>query len=100
MMMYDKIFSKVRLKLKPLPQCGLKTTFQSNCNNIFKYTVIVTNIFWVNIYLWEYTQAGDGEKEKEEQTPHWAGSLTQGSILGPWDHNLSWSHLGTPVTNI
>ena len=34
-----------------------------------------------------------GEKEKEnlKQAPRSAQSLTQGSILWPWDHDLSWN---------
>ena len=30
-----------------------------------------------------------GEGQREKQTPHWAGSLMQGLIPGPWDHSLS-----------
>ena len=40
-------------------------------------------------------------EETEKQTPYWTGSQTQGSIQGPWDHDLgrrqtfNWlSHLG------
>ena len=32
---------------------------------------------------------GAAEGERENQTPHWAGSPTWNSILGPWDHDLS-----------
>ena len=34
---------------------------------------------------------GEGQKERDKQTPHWVGILTQGSIPGPWDHDLSQS---------
>ena len=32
---------------------------------------------------------GKRQREREKQTPLRAGSLTWGSILGPWDHDLS-----------
>ena len=35
----------------------------------------------------EITSRGKGQREK--QTSCWAGSLTWGSIPGPWDHDLS-----------
>ena len=51
----------------------------------------------------ESTSQGEGQREREKQTPHWAGSLMQGLITGPWDHDLSqrqtlnWlSHPGAP----
>ena len=46
----------------------------------------------------------EGERENPKQIPLWVPSLTQGSIPGPWDHDLSLrqtfnqlSHPGTPV---
>ena len=54
----------------------------------------------------ERTRAWIGEKqrEKEQQAPPWAGNLTQDSIPGPRDHDLSWrqllnglSHSGAPT---
>lgn len=37
----------------------------------------------------EHTSRVEGHREKEEQTPPWAGSLTQGSIPASWDDGLS-----------
>ena len=37
----------------------------------------------------ETTSQGEGLREREKQTPHWAGSLMRGSILGHRDHDLS-----------
>ena len=55
------------------------------------------------VYLFTNEQGREGQREREKQTPRWAGSLTQGWIPGPWDHDLSWkqilnrlNHLGTP----
>lgn len=61
------------------------------------------------IYLFEKEwererESTRGERVRERSSlPPWAGSLTQGLILGLWDHELSWkqifnrlSHLGTP----
>ena len=30
------------------------------------------------------------QKQSEKQAPCWAGTLTQGSIPGPWYHDVSW----------
>ena len=32
---------------------------------------------------------GEGQREKEKQPSHGAGSPTQGLIPGPWDHDLA-----------
>ena len=48
---------------------------------------------------------GERQKEKEKQAPHWAGSLTQGSIPGPGDDDdliprqtlNQLRHPGTPI---
>ena len=32
---------------------------------------------------------GEWQRQREKQTPRWAGSLTRGSIPGPWDQDLS-----------
>ena len=52
----------------------------------------------------ECTSWGEGPREREKQTPHWAGSPMLGSILGPWVHDLTWrqmlnprSHPGVPT---
>ena len=34
-------------------------------------------------------EKGEGQRERGEQTTHWAGSLMQGWIPGPWEHDLS-----------
>ena len=35
-----------------------------------------------------------GQREREKQTPHLAESMTpQGSIPGPWDHDLCWRQM-------
>ena len=54
--------------------------------------------------MWE-RESMSGE-EREKQAVCWAGSLTQGSIPGPWDHDLSQrqmlnqlSHPGAPSVN-
>ena len=46
---------------------------------------------------------GEEQRERDKQTPCWAGSPIQGSILGPRDHDPSWkqrlnwvSHPGVP----
>ena len=59
--------------------------------------------FFLRFYLFERKRAqeqGEGKGEREKQTPHWAGSLSQGWIPGPWDHDLSprqlLSQLGHP----
>ena len=46
----------------------------------------------------------EGQREREKQTPCWAGKSTRGWIPGPWDHDLSWrqslnwlSHPGGPI---
>ena len=65
------------------------------------------------IYLLERESARDsmsgveGQREREKQIPHWAGSLMQDSIPGPQDHDLrqrqmlKWlSHPGTPSVSI
>ena len=47
----------------------------------------------------ESTSGGEGQWEREKQTPHWAGDPPpprQGSIPGPWDHNLSWRQTTEP----
>ena len=56
---------------------------------------------WESMHTWVEAVAEEGGGEK--QTPCWAESPTQGSIPGPWDHDLSWrqtlnglSHPGTP----
>lgn len=42
------------------------------------------------IYLFEREhKQGEGQKEREKQTPDWAGSLIWGSIPGPLDHHPS-----------
>ena len=47
-------------------------------------------------------EQGEEQKERKKQTPHWAGTMMQGSSLGPGDHDLSQrqtfnhSHPGTP----
>ena len=42
------------------------------------------------IYLREREKVREhGQREGEKQAPHWEGSLTWGSITGPWDHDLS-----------
>lgn len=45
----------------------------------------------LSIYLREQERASERTqaRQREKQTPHWAGSLMQGSILGPRDHDLS-----------
>ena len=50
---------------------------------------------------------GKGQRGREKQTPHWAGSLTRGSTPRLQDHDLSqmqtlnWlSHPGTPISMI
>ena len=54
----------------------------------------------------EHNQDGraEGEGEAGWLAPHWAGSLAQCLIPGPWDHDLNWrqtlnqlSHPGAPV---
>ena len=49
------------------------------------------------------TEKGE-ERQREKQTPRWAGSPMQDSIPGPRDHDLSQSqtvnllsHTGTPI---
>ena len=63
-------------------------------------------------YLFERQRArehelGEGQMERERQTPRWAGSPMQGSIPGSWDHDLSWrqkfnrlSHPGTTESSL
>ena len=41
------------------------------------------------IYLFIWERAQQKEREREKQTPRWAGSPMQGLIPGPWDHDLS-----------
>lgn len=33
-------------------------------------------------------EAGGGEREREKQASRRAGTLMQGSVPGPWDHEL------------
>ena len=54
------------------------------------------------IYLRE-TERESMSREREKQTPYWAGSQIQSLISGLWDHDLSWrqavnqlSHPGAP----
>ena len=53
-------------------------------------------IFFLKIlFIWQReTQRGrehkEGEREREKQASHRAGSPMRGSIPGPWAHDLSW----------
>ena len=49
-------------------------------------------LFFLRFYLCELENAwaeGEGQKEREKQTPHWAESLTWSLIPGPQDNDLS-----------
>ena len=42
----------------------------------------------------ERKKMSEGQEQREEkQTPRWSGSLTQGLIPGPWDHDLNWRQM-------
>ena len=88
--------------------------FQSNCKSFtsiyFLIFFIKDFIYYLFIYLFVYLfmwvrehEQGEWQREREKQTPCWAGSPKWGSIPGPWDHDPSWrqtlnhlSHPGTP----
>ena len=50
-------------------------------------------VFFLRFYLFEKESmnGGEGQREKEEQTPRGAGIPMRDLILGPWDHDLSQS---------
>ena len=64
-------------------------------------------IYCLRFYLFETVrelEQGEGQREREKQTPHWAGSPMCGLIPGPQDHDLTWrqqvnqlSHPGAPI---
>ena len=79
-----------------------KTTNEELDSPLFFKTIYF--IFLKSLFDRESTSRGSGrQREKEEQVPHWTGSPMQGSVPGPWDHDLSWrqtlnqlSHPGAP----
>lgn len=99
------IYVLLRVKNNLYCKSNTKTDFKCGCCSIlqrmhhkteYTYTKVERSfyIFFkiLLIYLFEKTEQNQGEwqREREKQTPHRAGSLTQGSIPGPWDHELSW----------
>ena len=52
------------------------------------------NLFFKILFIWESEReqelrGGEGQREREKQTPHWARSPMQDWNPGPWDHDLS-----------
>ena len=74
-------------------------------SSFYSFVLSFSGIFFLMIlFLWEREKESMSKEERERETPHWAGSPTQGSIPGPWDHDLSrrealtrLSPPGTPV---
>ena len=65
----------------------------------FHFLKILFIIYW---FICKHKQS-EWQREREKQTPCWAGNPIRGSIPGPWDHNLSQrqqlirlSHPGAP----
>ena len=71
MLMWDKAYEEIRQA----------TRQHVPWNPCFKYF----------IYLRERVSMDEveGQRERDKQTPRCAGSLMQGSVLGPWDHDSS-----------
>ena len=68
----------------------------------FRFNVLWFDCFLKDfIYLFEreteivteIAKESTREEEREKQTPCSAGSPMQGSISGPWDHDLSWRQM-------
>ena len=81
--------SKPGWHLVPNTCCYEEAWSKSKSINILRNLNITVVFLKDFIYLTEReserTQAG-GAAEGEGEAPHWAGSLTWGSIPGPWDH--------------
>jgi len=50
--------------------------------------ILLTFFFKIYLLIREH-EWGEEHRERDKQTSCWAWNLTQGSIPGPWDHNLS-----------
>ena len=67
--------------------------------------VIICIYFWFflkkDLFIWHrekerVRQWMNKQREREKQTPHWAGGLMW--WLGPWDHDLNWRQTVTDGT--
>ena len=70
--------------------------FDNTCEYVIVSTACMSSIFFKFLFIWErereHMTLGEGQKEREKQTPQWAGSLMWcrwGLIPGPRDHDLS-----------
>ena len=55
------------------------------------------------IYFFKRESKSDierAQRKREKQIPCWAGSLRQGSIPGPWDHDSSWRQIDAKPTEL
>ena len=83
-----------------------KCLFERKDSILFYSCYIIIYLFILFIHERErevHMSWGEGQRERDKQTPHWAGSLKQDSVPGPGDHDLSQrqtlnqlSHPGTP----
>ena len=69
---------------------SLSISFTWRCSKSNLYVISFLKTFFKDfISLFERQRTWRGEEQREKQTPCWAGSPTQDSIPGPWDHDLS-----------
>ena len=81
-----------------LEPCVLSRTrnYHDNTNSLFFFL----KILFISLRERVSThKQGEWQREREKQTPRWAGSLMQDSVPGFWDHDLSWRQMLNPLSH-